>query len=228
MAVAIKIEMLFLRMVCRFYLPSMKSRLSRNSWKEGTLRWSVTTHSLIERKLKHRQIFLPTDYISVIEESRKNPIPLEVSYLTHNFFLNYNDSKKWRYSSIRPGKSKGDLKVTDLRALKYLPNGEIFYKVAHDQKYELLPQRKNTVNYDLPYDQLYSNRLKISIKKWKDLQEMKSVLPADVHYFHDMIPHQDSSITRDGQNTQDEENNNCARLSQSKGNNKKQKQKAKI
>ncbi|CAG9814670.1 unnamed protein product [Phaedon cochleariae] len=144
-----------------------------------------STHSLIERKLKNRQIFLPTDYISVINESRKTPTPLEVAYLNHDFFLNYNDPKKFRYSSIRPGKSKGDLKVTDIRALKYLSNGEIFYKVAHDEKYELLPQRKNTVNHNSNYDNLYSNRLKISKKKWHDLQEMKSVLPTDVHYFYD-------------------------------------------
>lgn len=154
-----------------------------------------STHSLIERKLKNRQIYLPTDYISVIKEARKNPTPLEVSYIAHDFFINYEDDSKYRYSSIRPGKSKGDLKVTDIRALKYLINGDILFKVAHSDEYNLLPQRKNQIENNFSRDPLYSKRLPISKKKWNDLQELKKVLPFDTHFFYDNIPYKDSANT---------------------------------
>lgn len=63
--------------------------------------------------------------------------------------------------------------------------------MAHDQIYELLPQRKNINPCDTSWGPLYLNRLKISKKKWKDLQELKPFLPQDVHYFYDMIPYED-------------------------------------
>lgn len=87
-----------------------------------------STHSLIESRLKGRDIFLPTDYIGVIKEARKKPMPFEVEYLDHTYFSNYDDPQLFRYPSIRPGKLKNELKVSDIKCLKYTPTGEILYK----------------------------------------------------------------------------------------------------
>ena len=38
------------------------------------------------RKLKNRPIHCPADYVSNMRESRQNPQPYDVKYLTHDFF----------------------------------------------------------------------------------------------------------------------------------------------
>lgn len=49
------------------------------------------------------------------------------------------------YKSIRPGRVKGDSQVTDIRALKYTPEGVIFYRERFGDNWPLLPQRKTTI-----------------------------------------------------------------------------------
>uniref|UniRef100_A0A6P7GR70 Uncharacterized protein LOC114345767 isoform X3 n=1 Tax=Diabrotica virgifera virgifera TaxID=50390 RepID=A0A6P7GR70_DIAVI len=147
-----------------------------------------SSHSLIERRLKGKDIFLPTDYINIIKDARKKPMPLEVEYLDHSYFLNFDNPNLMRYNSIRPGKLNSPLKVADLKCLKYLPSGDILYKTKYDSPYEILPQRQKTIILDeyLPKP-LYSKRLEISKKKWLDLQQLKKVIPKDTHYFYDLI-----------------------------------------
>ena len=65
-----------------------------------------SAHALIERKLKGREIHLPSQYPISIREARKNPSPYEVHYLTHDFFIKYDKKESFRYYSIRPGKKK--------------------------------------------------------------------------------------------------------------------------
>lgn len=147
-----------------------------------------SSHSLIERRLKGKDIFLPTDYINIIKDARKKPVPLEVEYLDHSYFLNFDNPNLMRYNSIRPGKLKSPLKVTDIRCLKYLPSGEILFKTKYDDPYAFLPQRQKGIILDEYKPQpLYGKRLEISKKKWLDLQQLKKVIPKDTHYFYDMI-----------------------------------------
>lgn len=60
------------------------------------------THSLIEKKIKNKQLHLPFQFVEQIKAARRNPKPLTVPHLNHNYFLNYESIPK-RYSSIRPG-----------------------------------------------------------------------------------------------------------------------------
>ena len=103
-----------------------------------------SAHLLIERKTKIVNIYVPADHVNIMKTAR-NP-PYDVKYLGHNFFKDYSDiglytvkylgdnffkdySDIGLYKSLIPGSKVGDLKVTDLRCLKYLPNGDIMYKV---------------------------------------------------------------------------------------------------
>ncbi|KAJ8930507.1 hypothetical protein NQ314_016691 [Rhamnusium bicolor] len=108
-----------------------------------------SSHSLIERHLKGPDIFLPTDYISVIRSARRKPKPLDVQYLYHSFFLNYEDPDITRYKSLRPGKRKNDLKVADIKYIKYVPSGEIFYKANYKDGYESIPQRQKAIDVNI-------------------------------------------------------------------------------
>lgn len=63
-----------------------------------------SSHSLIERKIKNKQINLPSQFVQLIKEARKVPAPLQAHQLQYDYFLNYENMPK-RYSSIRPGKN---------------------------------------------------------------------------------------------------------------------------
>lgn len=41
-------------------------------------------HSMIERKLKNKEIYLPSEFESLTKEARKHPEPYSAKILTHN------------------------------------------------------------------------------------------------------------------------------------------------
>lgn len=49
-----------------------------------------SVHSVIERKLKHREIFLPSQYSSVTKEGRLNPSPYEAVTAEYTFLKDYS------------------------------------------------------------------------------------------------------------------------------------------
>lgn len=77
------------------------------------------------------------------------------------------DSVPFR-SSIRPGKSKGDPKVTDLRCLQYLPTGEIHYKIHYTDDWKILQQKRNQHIRSMPFNdlpRLHDDSCRITKKK---------------------------------------------------------------
>nr|CAI5838723.1 unnamed protein product [Callosobruchus analis] len=159
--------------------------------KGNTQMESNSTHSLIERRLKGKYIYLPTDYINIIKDARRKPFSLDVEYLSHSFFLNYEDPNCKRYNSIRPGNKKNDLKVNDLKCLKYESTGEIHFKSSYTESYVLLPQRQKPIDVNYTPKGLYEGRLKIKKKKWNHLQQFKGVMTTDVHFFYDALQYEE-------------------------------------
>lgn len=148
-----------------------------------------SVHALIERKIKGKDIYLPADYVRATKEARKKPAPYETQVLKRTFFKNFAEKKHMRYHSIRPGRSKDDPTVTDIKALSYSPDGIIRYKLDFDDEWRELPIRPKSITVtDCSYPQLHKSTLKISYSKWKHLQELKSVIPEDCHTFYDNLP----------------------------------------
>ncbi|CAI6352478.1 unnamed protein product [Macrosiphum euphorbiae] len=52
-----------------------------------------SAHSLIERKLKNKDIYLPSDYIRITTEARVKPYPFEAFLLTHSYFYDFKNLK---------------------------------------------------------------------------------------------------------------------------------------
>ncbi|KAL3284643.1 hypothetical protein HHI36_018797 [Cryptolaemus montrouzieri] len=115
--------------------------------------------------------------------SRCEPKPYKCTLLRHDQFFNYNDKKKDVYDSIRPGKTKNDPKVGDLRVLKYAPNipNTIFCELKFSDDFEGIPNRKSQVQRlgSSSYTRLYKNSLKLSLTEWESLQKLESILPID-------------------------------------------------
>nr|CAH7754512.1 unnamed protein product [Callosobruchus chinensis] len=149
-------------------------------------------HSTIERKLRHTNINVPADYVAICRNARRNPRPYTVYYLEHGFFKNF--SKLTFVKSLRPGKKVGDPQVTDIRALRYSPDGSIAYKLRHSEEYQELSFNPKNTRQQLfcPFGELptlYNAPLPVKEEKYSHLQFLKSSLLADYHLFYDTLPH---------------------------------------
>lgn len=147
-------------------------------------------HASIERKLRNRKIHVPSDYLEIFRNARQNPEPYSVEYLQHTFFKDYTNPSV--YQSIRPGNKTGDPTVTNIRALRYEPDGTIYYKTDFAAQYAPLPRPRRS---KLPTEglvvcpPLYTETVPIKSEKFVHLQELKRVLPFDQHYFYDSLKH---------------------------------------
>lgn len=148
-----------------------------------------TIHALIERNAKGKNIDVPSDYIRITEQAR-HTIPIEAVLLNHQDFLQYDNTELYRYNSIRPGSRPNDATVTDLRVLTYNPDGTIGYKTKFTDQTQTLPRhpREPQMNYS-EIKRAYQEAPKISTRRFNDLQELKIVLPKNVHNFYDNLPH---------------------------------------
>ncbi len=151
-----------------------------------------SAHAKIEKLVKQRAIYIPFDYVTATKEARKTvkiknvvtDLPFDSEYLTHEFFKNYTDPRLLRFRSIRPGNKAFDPTVNDIRAIIYLPSGDVKYKVDFDDEYRDLPRKIQKYKNVCP-ERLHTARLKIPQKKYKHLQELKPVIPAKYHQFYD-------------------------------------------
>lgn len=152
-------------------------------------------HSTIERKLKNREIYSPAQYVEICKTARLTK-PYHVQYLQHTFFTKFSSMPYLR--SIRPGNKTGDATVFDLRCIQYRTDGTIFYKKVQNEDFVKLPKKIKMPGKTDTLPLLYSSSIPIPKSKYVHLQELKAVLPIDVHPFYDQLPHQCSEQRRSG------------------------------
>lgn len=125
-------------------------------------------HSSVERALRDKNISVPAEYISICRSARKKPRPYDVTYLNHTFFKRFDEVNFFK--SIRPGRWKGDAKVTDIRALQYTPNGDVFFKLRFTDEWKILSQTKSPAVIALPFNSLrnqFLTKRKITRRKFE-------------------------------------------------------------
>lgn len=147
-----------------------------------------SVHSVIERKLKHKNIYVPQNYVEAIREACSSH-PYQVQHVDHTFFKKYSDLSY--YSTIRPGTKVGDHVVTDIRAIHYSPIGEVTIKLMFEDDFSDLPRRarRSEIMCEDP-PQLHDGQLTIKRSKYQHLKELKSVIPVDYHPFFDNLLHE--------------------------------------
>lgn len=146
-----------------------------------------SVHATIEKRLKNKDIEIPNDFHRATIDARQKPFPYEVVSPKYNFFINYNTNLV--YESIRPGKKTNEPTVTQIRALRY-EKGVIYYTLDFDHEFKELPRRpkgKPKLLEDFP--RLHENKLPITYKKYKHLQEIKSKIDENYWPFYDNLPH---------------------------------------
>lgn len=146
-----------------------------------------SVHSAIETALKHKEIYLPSDYLKTTREARiKNPYV--AIHKNFDFFLDYGDKRAMKYTSIRPGRSNGPT-VTDIRVIQY-KDSKIQIKLSFEGQFEDLPTRPRMLDFNtVVFPKLYPARLPIPKKKYDHLQQMKGVMDNDCWPYYDQLPY---------------------------------------
>lgn len=147
-----------------------------------------SVHHTIEQKIKNKSIYSPSDYVRFFQEARENLCPYRVEYLEHSFFKNY--SGVCGLKTIRPDKKAGDPQVVDIRCLQYSANGHIHFKLSHNEDWKELFVRGNSTKIIGEPQALYPTQRKLAAAKYAHLQELKAVIPKDLHTFYDSLPHE--------------------------------------
>lgn len=157
-----------------------------------------SVHSVIERKMKTTDHYLPSQLFNLATEARRYPFPYKNKLLEFSFFSDYSIKNLMIYDSIRPGKKSFDPVVTDIRVLKYCAKGVILYKINYNDDFTEMPRRPNKIDMQnvCSFPKLYESQKKISLDKWNDLQSLKSIIPFDCHGFYDSLPHMDESVRK--------------------------------
>ena len=143
-------------------------------------------HSTIERK-RIGDINTPRDYIMIFQTACVSPSPYMVEQLMFSDFKKLDGAY---VLSIRPGEKVGDATVHNLRGLQYAL-GEVNYKIsfAEEAQWEKLPHRITIPKEGLSWALMVQECLPISLRKYTDLQSMKSVIHKEAHHFYDEFPH---------------------------------------
>lgn len=152
-------------------------------------------HSTIERQLRNREIYSPAQYIDICRNARLNK-PYIVNYLDHSIFRKFSSTPYLK--SIRPGKKSGEATVFDLRCIEYRTNGTIYVKQEFFDEFEQLRRKIKKPRASDSMPRLYDARIPIPRTKYIHLQELKEVLPQDVHSFYDSLPHECPDNNRNG------------------------------
>ena len=105
------------------------------------IRKGDSVHSTVEREMRNRPIYVPTNYVDIMITARSAK-PYDVKYVDNEYFKEL--SSETMYNSIRPGVKVGDKCVTDLRVLKYCPDGTLQYKtICSESEYQDFPRMSN-------------------------------------------------------------------------------------
>ncbi|CAH1996927.1 unnamed protein product [Acanthoscelides obtectus] len=139
-------------------------------------------------KLHNREIELPTDYVKVTREARLKPEPYEVKYMNHTDLMILET--KWYIIVSDQEKKAHDPTVTNLREIHYQSEGKIQIKLQFQDELTDLPQRILKKPCMIYHQRLYTDRLKISNKKYDHLQDLKSTLADEVHSFYENLPYE--------------------------------------
>ena len=149
-----------------------------------------SVHATIETLARKSEIHVPADYCKIVQAARHKK-PYQINYLSYPFFKDYG--KGAVFDTIRPGTRVGSPHVADIRQIRCSNDGTVCYKLSHedDDEFVLLPHRRKNDPTTHP-DQLYNGPIPIQTRKWKDLQDLKSVIHPEHHGYYDNLPHEPS------------------------------------
>ncbi len=75
-----------------------------------------SVHSVIERRLRDQDVYLPAEYVNLMKRACVKPHPYEVKFIDHTFFQDFTKLRLCK--CLRTGVRPGDPTVYDIRAIR--------------------------------------------------------------------------------------------------------------
>ena len=145
-----------------------------------------SVHSNVEKVKKHENVNLPVVYIRIIGSARKGkPGEYGVKYIDYTFLKNF---KVCDIKIIKPSRDVGAPYVVHIRQLRYKPDGMIEINLTYEEDKWQTFSHKLTLRNITP-SQMYVTPLPISFMKYPHLQQIKTTIAKDYHYFYDNLLH---------------------------------------
>lgn len=141
-----------------------------------------TVHSLIERRIKSKEITSVEMYIDEIKKARIKQ-PLQVKMIDHNFVKDY--TTPLIVKSIRPGQ---DL-VKDIKAIKYTKTGSMETLTSYIENTWKQIKGPKINNLAEERSLLRDGPIPLTANKFKDLISMLPVVPEQHQEFYRKLPH---------------------------------------
>ncbi|KAF9413706.1 hypothetical protein HW555_008152 [Spodoptera exigua] len=155
----------------------------------------LLTHKLRELRPDDRKLMMydiDTLFVNRIKEKQR-AVEKYVSDCRKDFIEPGPAPPAVHIANTFPSKVSSDPKVTDIKALRYTPDGDVFFKLRFTEEWAVLPQRKSSAITALPFDSLRNQHLtkrKITKRKFYNLQYLKSTLPEDYRSYYDNLLHE--------------------------------------
>ncbi|CAG9812835.1 unnamed protein product [Phaedon cochleariae] len=158
-------------------------------------------HSVIERALKRTKksgpIYVPDQYITVIQNARKKGNPVEVKEMGYADFVDIKSLYDDMGINISRDIDGNDFKINDIRIMQFERGADVFrFKTSYKQEewsfVSFRPRRRRSELKDIETVTLkhaYSENIKISENKRKDLKSLieANIIPKFYRYFYDTV-----------------------------------------
>ncbi|CAG9816801.1 unnamed protein product [Phaedon cochleariae] len=158
-------------------------------------------HSVIERALKRTKksgpIYVPDQYITVIQNARKKGNPVEVKEMGYADFVDIKSLYDDMGINICRDIDGNDFKINDIRIMQFERGADVFrFKTSYKQEewsfVSFRPRRRRSELKDIETVTLkhaYSENIKISENKRKDLKSLieANIIPKFYRYFYDTV-----------------------------------------
>ncbi|CAG9814764.1 unnamed protein product [Phaedon cochleariae] len=158
-------------------------------------------HSVIERALKRTKksgpIYVPDQYITVIQNARKKGNPVEVKEMGYADFVDIKSLYDDMGINISRDIDGNDFKINNIRIMQFERGADVFrFKTSYKQEewsfVSFWPRRRRSELKDIETVTLkhaYSENIKISENKRKDLKSLieANIIPKFYRYFYDTV-----------------------------------------
>lgn len=149
-----------------------------------------SVHATIESNLKNKIIWAPSEWPTVIVNSRTQPEPYEVEVMKHTDFKDFKSLQKNFFPLIKKDNTGKNIKLSELKQFEFEKNSyTVRAKSSLDPESEEINicvqgiKTRRATNLLTSLTSLYNDELKLSSKKYEDLMNLikNNVIPNRYH-----------------------------------------------
>ncbi|KAK5642408.1 hypothetical protein RI129_008575 [Pyrocoelia pectoralis] len=154
-------------------------------------------HSTIEKASEYAKIYVPNDWENVLRLAKKKGSPYKVNRITYKEFLNFKSYKELKMPNVHKATDLTNLNWKNVKCLlfkKETPN-LMFVKCEYWDEFKeiqtnLRRGRKSSTASTLGPQTIYTSKIPINQKKYKDLMELckSDVIKEEYHDFYENLP----------------------------------------